>query len=295
METEPARGSPHSHAHSRHAPILPEPPRQPGAWVQRLKFGPEAPEGASARTLEVNADSICSAEDDRYYVQSATEPSCTYLIKLGKRSCNCEDWPRVQLCKHVTAVAHFFGAGDELMANQGAGAPQTGSPVESESPPDDTRSGEAAASILEKVITISQEFLSDGVPSSLGTVRSLHMVEAHLNVVVWNSCSSESPLPEKENIAPNQHTWAETARKMGVQQRKRPRPASMSSPEPPATQRIGGLNRKQPWMLTDSVCKSSLVTGKRPGPDQTRTCQDCKLVGLFRTVDRSPVYSPLVI
>ena len=103
------------------------------------------------------------------------------------------------------------------MADQGAVAPQTVSPVELESPPDDVRSGEAAASILEKVITISQEFLSDGVPSSPGTVCSLHMVEAHLNAVVWNSCSSESLLPEKENIAPNQHTWAETAWRMGVQ------------------------------------------------------------------------------
>ena len=33
-----------------------------------------------------------------------------------------------------------------------------------------------------------------------------------------------------------------------------------------------------------SVCKSGLITGKRPEPDQTRTCQDRKLVGLFRTV-----------
>ena len=117
-----------------------------------------------ARTLEVNADSIRSVEDNHYYFQSATEPSCTYLIKLGKQSCNCEDWPRVQLCKHVTTVAHFWGACDELMANQFAVAPGTVSLVELESPPDDACSGEAAASILENVITISKEFLSDGVP-----------------------------------------------------------------------------------------------------------------------------------
>ena len=76
-------------------------------------------------------------------------------MTLGKQSCNCKDWPRVQLCKHITTVAHFFGAGDELMADQGAVAPQTVSPVELESSPDDTCSGEAAASILEKVITVS--------------------------------------------------------------------------------------------------------------------------------------------
>ena len=37
-------------------------------------------------------------------------------------------------------------------------------------------------------------------------------------------------------------------------------------------------------MLLSSVCKSGLVTGKRPEPDRTRTCQDRKLVGPFRTV-----------
>ena len=109
----------------------------------------------------------------------------------------------------------FFGAGDELMADQVAVAPGTVSPVESESPPDDACSGEAATSILENVITVSKEFRSNGMPSSLGTVCSLHLVEVHLNTVVQNSCSSESPLPGKENIAPNQHTWTETTWQMG--------------------------------------------------------------------------------
>ena len=203
-----------------------------------------------ARTPEMNADSIHSTGDDRYYVQLAIEPSCTYLVELGKQSCNSADWPRVQLCKHVTSVAHFFG-NSELLADQFAVAPGTVSPVESENPLDNARSSEAVASMLENVITVSKEILSDGVSLSLGTVRSLHMVEAHLHVVVQNSRSSESPLPEKENIAPNQHTWTETAWQMVTQRRKRPRPASMSSPEPPAMQCIGDLNRKQPRMLTD--------------------------------------------
>ena len=155
------------------------------------------------------ADSICSVEDDHYYIQSATEPSHTYLVELSKQSCNCADCPRVQLCKHITSVAHFFGNGKPL-TNQFAAAPGTISLVELESPLDDTHSGEAATSILENVITISKEFLSNGMPLSLGTVHSLHMVEVHLTVVVQNSHSSENLLPGKENIAPNQHTWTET-------------------------------------------------------------------------------------
>ena len=37
-----------------------------------------------ARTLEMNANSIHSVEDDHYYVQSATEPSHTYLVVMKR-------------------------------------------------------------------------------------------------------------------------------------------------------------------------------------------------------------------
>ena len=60
------------------------------------------------RTPEVNADLIHPIGDDQYYVQLATEPSHSYLVELSKQSCDCVDCPRVQLCKHITAIAHFF-------------------------------------------------------------------------------------------------------------------------------------------------------------------------------------------
>ncbi len=164
------------------------------------------------RTPEMNADSIRVLGDDCYYVQSEADMSCEYLVGLSKQSCDCLDWPRVQLCKHITAVAHFFGNGDqlvELAADAGA-TPKTVQPVESEHPPD-VRRDSTVASILENVINVSKEFLSDGVPKSPGTVRSLHSVEEHLTAVVRNSHSSESPLPDKEAIPPNQHTWTKTA------------------------------------------------------------------------------------
>jgi hypothetical protein len=148
-------------------------------------------------------------------VQSATESSHTYLVDLKAQSCDCPDWPRVRLCKHVTTVAHFFGTGIQLklLASDSASSPAPStpvpSPVESDSSPD-AHSDATAASILENVITVSRDFLSDRVPSSPGTVHSLHQVEAHLTAIVWNSRSPGSALPEKENIPPNQHSWSET-------------------------------------------------------------------------------------
>src|SRR6266702_802861 len=205
------------------------------------------------RTLEMNADSIRILGDNCYYMQSEADTSREYLVGLSEQSCDCLDWPRVQLCKHITAVAHFFENGNqlvELAADTGA-TPKTVQPVESEHPPD-VRRDSTVASILENVINVSKEFLSDGVPKSLGTVWSLHSVEEHLTPIVQNSRSLESLLPDKEAIPPNQHTWTETAQRMGAQRWKRPRPTTTSSPEPTATERIGDLNRKQPRVrITD--------------------------------------------
>ena len=62
-----------------------------------------------ARSPEVPAKSIrVQGDGDHYYVQSVTDPSRTYLVKLCNKSCDCADWLRVWLCKHITAVNHFF-------------------------------------------------------------------------------------------------------------------------------------------------------------------------------------------
>jgi len=65
-----------------------------------------------ARTPEMNTESIHSLGGDRFCVQSEMDPSRTYLVDLSNQSCDCLDWPRVELCKHITAVAHFFGHND---------------------------------------------------------------------------------------------------------------------------------------------------------------------------------------
>ncbi|KAH9048704.1 hypothetical protein EDB84DRAFT_1556688 [Lactarius hengduanensis] len=230
------------------------------------------------RTPEINADSIRSLGDNRYSVQSERDTSRKYLVGLSERSCDCPDWPRVRLCKHVAVVAHFFGEGDqlvELAADAGA-APKTVQPIESECTPD-ARSDATVTSILEEVITVSQEFLCDGVPKSPGTVRSLHGVKEHLTAVVRNSRSSESPLPDKEDIPPNQHTWTKTAQRMGVQRRKRRRATTTSSsPEPAATERIGDLNRKQARVKITDPYSGGVNSGRHAAPDAQSVAQNAR-------------------
>ncbi|KAH9018406.1 hypothetical protein EDB84DRAFT_1566444 [Lactarius hengduanensis] len=110
---------------------------------------------------------------------------------------------------------------------------------------------------------------------SPGTVRSLHGVKEHLTAVVRNSRSSESPLPDKEDIPPNQHTWTETTQRMGVQRRKRRRATTTSSsPEPAATERIGDLNRKQARMKITDPYSGGVNSGRHAAPDARSVAQN---------------------
>ena len=181
------------------------------------------------RILEIKAKSIHNLGNDQFSIQSATHSSCLYSVELGAQSCDCLDWPRVQFCKHVAAVAHHFGNSDQQIA----AISQTVKSIQEVSLGAQSN-GNSATSIVENVIAVSKAFLDDGVLLSPTTVRSLQLVESHLTAVVWNSQSSTNPLPNKDVILPNQGTWAETAEQMGVMCKwKRPCPTTVSSPDPP--------------------------------------------------------------
>jgi hypothetical protein len=219
-----------------------------------------------ARAPEMNAVSIHDLGGDLFSVESATDSTRKYLVDLGKLSCDCPDWPKVRLCKHVAAVSHFHG---KQVGAAEVVLPKTPPPNPPNPEASDTRgdAGAATASILQNVISVSKDALIDGVPSSTETVRSLRVVEAHLTAVVRSTRSTESPLPEKEEIPPNQRgsMWADTAKRMGATQgRKRPRP---STPEPPATARIGELNRKQARIKFTDPYSGGVSSGRAAAPD----------------------------
>ncbi|KAH9012544.1 hypothetical protein EDB84DRAFT_1680663 [Lactarius hengduanensis] len=132
----------------------------------------------------------------------------------------------------------------------------------------------ASAAILENLITVSREYLSDGPPSSPGTVRSLRLVESRLTAVIQNSRASQSPLPDREDLPPNQRTWTETAERMGAKRQKRSHPTNSSSPAPPAAERIGMLNRKQPRVKNTDPYSGGLRSGKNAAPDARTAAQN---------------------
>ena len=74
----------------------------------------------------MSTDAIRSLGNGCFYVRSATDLAKMYLVDLskdssadmsksylidhGKEFCDCLDWLRVWLCKHIAATAHFFAA-----------------------------------------------------------------------------------------------------------------------------------------------------------------------------------------
>ena len=112
----------------------------------------------------MNAECIHKLGGNRFDVESATDSMRRYLVDLSNKSCNCPDWPRVSLCKHVSAVELYFGNNDQRMGAAEDVPPKTPLPNLEASP--DTHAGAATASILENMISVSRDALNDGVPSS---------------------------------------------------------------------------------------------------------------------------------
>ena len=234
---------------------------------------------------DMNADRIHKLGGDRFHVDSATDSTRRYLVDLSDMRCDCPDWPRVRLCKHVSAVEHHFGNNVQRMgaAEAAEGVLPKTLPPNQEAPPD-AHAGATTASILENVISVSRDTLNHSIPTSMETIRSLREVEAHLTAVVRSTHSTESPVPDKEDIPPNQRSsmWAETAKRMGATRgkKKRARAGSDTTPQPPATERIGLLNRKQACVKFTDPYSGGVSSGRVAKPDvrsatnnaETRVC-----------------------
>ena len=181
---------------------------------------------------EMSAESIQSLGREHFYVRSTSDPekmylvdlakdcsqdlSIDYLIRYGKDCCDCLDWPKARLCKHIAAIAHshmLVNTVQPMALNTvSQGCEKLLDSNGSKSPASDA----STVPILENLISVSRDYLSDAPLSSPGTVHSLRLVESHLMAVLQTSWASESPLPDRESLLPNQHTWTETAEQMGA-------------------------------------------------------------------------------
>ena len=248
------------------------------------------------QALEMSADAIWLLGNECFYVRSAVDLAKMYLVNLSKDcssdmsksylidnrkgSCNCPDWPRVQLCKHIAAITHYFAGMLDTRAAQEPVPERSNAPHAMS-----LASDVSAVPILENLISVSRELLSDGPLSLPGTVWSLWLVESHLMAIAQSSQDSQSPLPDREILLPIQHTWTETAKQMGTKHQKRSHPTDAPVP---ATKQIGNLNRKQPCVRNTDSYSGSLWSGKDAAPDAQTAAQNANARAHTAAVESLP-------
>src|SRR5258708_31051970 len=50
--------------------------------------------------------------DDLHFDVQSSNSNKIYKVNLGTTSCDCSDFPRIRMCKHIAAVVHFFWVAD---------------------------------------------------------------------------------------------------------------------------------------------------------------------------------------
>jgi len=171
------------------------------------------------RAPEIPLEKIKKIDNLLFKVQSSNSLKL-YQIDLSTTTCNCSDFPNISLCKHIAAIVHFFGG-----ANLGPQSPPNGSDGSAsksgrhESPgqpvSNSTMDDNATASVLlatNDIMSLSQHLMTN-MPRDQAFAKSLYVIQSQFSALVHSAMAADnsSPLPEKEYIAPNQHSWPETA------------------------------------------------------------------------------------
>ena len=191
--------------------------------------GPDLEEARHEQILEnarnISLDSIHSVSNTEFLIASESNPGHHYLIDLTQSTCNCKDFPRIQLCKHIAAVnVHFpplcskgssFSEIPECMHDQDL--PQSAPK---------SNADEECVVLLKDIKALCQQLtaLSDDTTPDL---EALKTVKHSLKAVIALANGSRA-LPEKDDFNPNQKTWAETAKRMGAQKAPRQKPGPPS-------------------------------------------------------------------
>jgi hypothetical protein len=231
------------------------------------------------RAPETPVTKIQKIDDFRFEVQSSRSLEC-HQIDLSTITCNCSDFPRISLCKHIAAVVHFFGGADlgpRPPGNAGASASESvavapSSPVQQDGSVGCADDGATASviSAANDMISLSQRLILKP-PCDPRFAKSLNLFRSKFNALVLSATAAGDgsldfldSLPEKENFGPNQRSWPETASRMGVKRGNKCREKGKVDSALTA-QHIGEPNRKR--AADDDPYGAGEQSGKRAKPD----------------------------
>jgi hypothetical protein len=219
------------------------------------------------RAPETPLAKIKKIDDLRFEVQSSKSTK-SYQIDLNTTSCDCSDFPRIRLCKHIASVVHFFGGvdlGPQPPVNTGTSESVGSNSPDQQDGNDGSTDDSAVVSAANEIISLSHELILKA-PRDPRLARSLKSIQSRLSALVLSATAAGdgSHLPEKENIGPNQLSWPETAMRMGVKRgNKTHRKGKVDSAL--TAEHIGEPNRKRP--ADDDPYGAGEQSGKRAKPD----------------------------
>ena len=195
----------------------------------------------NAKTILI--ESIKCVSDTQFHVMSQFNLDRCYLVDIQKMICDCLDFPRIWLCKHLCAVKIWYP-------------------------------------FIPPVNDLDQDLprLSPISSQMAATSTVLSEKASHLSNPMSGTLSGA--LPNRDCLSPNQNLWAATSKMMGVKTLPKRRQARTVAAVPSSTsQHIGPIGIKRKLLFTDAY-NGREQSGKRAKPDAVSAAANAHARGI---------------
>jgi len=179
---------------------------------------------ASARNIPL--DSIHQVNNTKLSVASESYLGHRYLVDLSDSTCdcNCDDFLRIQFCKHIAAVNVYFP--ELFLELERSSSPKIPECAHVQDPPPsapESDANEERVVLLKDINALCQQLMAVS-DEATPDVQTLKLVKFSLNAAIALANRTRA-FPEKENFNPNQKTWAKMAEHMGAWKAPRRKPS----------------------------------------------------------------------
>ena len=158
------------------------------------------------RAQEISKSDIEELSDGDYRVQSHKNPNHWYEIDLNAGACNCESYPLISFCKHLAAIQNHFPDTNQSFQLPTAPPGRETMKISHTTELMDTLPEETVVSAhLSRIGRKILDIVSQGQEQQIR-----HLVPGLLDLETGLD-SAKGPLLKTVAVAPNQHTWPETA------------------------------------------------------------------------------------
>src|SRR6266851_5317932 len=227
---------------------------------------------------DIPSNSIQKLDHAQFHVTSKSRPGQYHAVDLYQSTCECEDFLRIQFCRHIAAILFHFPELSPQEINTGSSPGSSPGGTESQDCPQHVHVHRPEQTI--QVLTQDISMLSQTL-AVMQAAQSTESTAAQSDVVIEAACSAKysltaaiaatqgnNALPNPDVIARNHKSWTETAKQMGVTKSKHPCPAAEDSGL--TAWSIGVVKGKRRRIHNDPYVGGE-QSGKRVKPDAPST------------------------